>query len=299
MLDREDMMLILLSQKGFTLAETAIVLIIVGLLMGGLLQGQTLTQNARVIAEVSQIQAISNADRNFKTMFSLPPGDLPNAGSRFPGCPGVGGVNCNPFMCAPEPCAGGGDGIIGNPLWASQGFNPWLAPGYGTTTTGTITTNVDDERYLFWAHLSLTNLYNGVNINALASPTPYSCGVTHPLVKLGGCLQVGYNNGYVSPGNSVMLPGTGLSGTILVHETNNELTNPLSVTVGGNVLTPYQAWQVDIKMDDGRPGSGYVQAFGLQTSCFDTVTGNDMAAAPGYLQTVTTPDCGLMFRISG
>lgn len=44
------------SQKGFTLVEIAIVLVIIGLLLGGVLKGQELIQNARIKATQSEVQ---------------------------------------------------------------------------------------------------------------------------------------------------------------------------------------------------------------------------------------------------
>ncbi|TAL35563.1 MAG: prepilin-type N-terminal cleavage/methylation domain-containing protein, partial [Alphaproteobacteria bacterium] len=38
------------TQKGFTLVELAIVMTIIGLLIGGILKGQELMQNARITA---------------------------------------------------------------------------------------------------------------------------------------------------------------------------------------------------------------------------------------------------------
>ncbi len=47
------------AQAGFTLVELAIVMIIIGLLIAGVLKGQALISNAKVTAQVAQSQELS------------------------------------------------------------------------------------------------------------------------------------------------------------------------------------------------------------------------------------------------
>src|SRR5450631_879960 len=90
------------SQAGFTLVELAIVMIIIGLLIAGVLKGQQLIGNAKVTAQVAQIKAIDAATSTFKDMYAALPGDISNAITRLPNC-------------AAAPCGvnGGGDGNVG------------------------------------------------------------------------------------------------------------------------------------------------------------------------------------------
>jgi prepilin-type N-terminal cleavage/methylation domain-containing protein len=53
-------------QAGFTLVELAIVMIIIGLLIAGVLKGQALIANAQVTATVAQVKAIEAATSTFK-----------------------------------------------------------------------------------------------------------------------------------------------------------------------------------------------------------------------------------------
>jgi prepilin-type N-terminal cleavage/methylation domain-containing protein len=55
------------SQAGFTLVELAIVMIIIGLLIAGVLKGQELIANARVTSTVAQVKAIDAAILPLKT----------------------------------------------------------------------------------------------------------------------------------------------------------------------------------------------------------------------------------------
>ena len=49
------------NQKGFTLVELAIVMTIIGLLIGGVLKGQELMENARVTSTVAQVKGYEGA----------------------------------------------------------------------------------------------------------------------------------------------------------------------------------------------------------------------------------------------
>ena len=63
-------------QQGFTLVEIAIVLVIIGLLLGGILRGQELIQNARVRNIIDQQNGIKAAFFGFQDRFRMIPGDL-------------------------------------------------------------------------------------------------------------------------------------------------------------------------------------------------------------------------------
>jgi len=279
------------SEKGFTLVELAIVMTIIGLLIGGILKGQMLMQNARVTAEVAEAKAISAAHTTFKDMYNAVPGDMSGAGTRLVGCPTV--AACNPFVGSP----GAGDGIVGNPLYYSLG--PAVPGALGVVGTTLAPGVVNDETYLYWSHMLLANLIGDVTTAGLGAATAFSFGVTHPNVKLGGGFQVNYDAGYTQPGNSASTSITGLTGTVITQITGTELTaGTLSIAVAANALTPQQAAQIDLKMDDGQPSTGYVQAFGLQTSCYDVVAADGgSATAPVYKTSITTTDCGLQFRV--
>jgi prepilin-type N-terminal cleavage/methylation domain-containing protein len=63
------------GQRGFTLIEIAIVLVIVGLLLGGVLQGQQLIENSRVRGAVNDIKGIPAAAYSYMDRYSRFPGD--------------------------------------------------------------------------------------------------------------------------------------------------------------------------------------------------------------------------------
>lgn len=62
-------------QSGFTLVEIAIVLVIIGLLLGGVLKGQELIENAKVKSAVSELNGVAAANYGYLDRFRRLPGD--------------------------------------------------------------------------------------------------------------------------------------------------------------------------------------------------------------------------------
>jgi prepilin-type N-terminal cleavage/methylation domain-containing protein len=73
------------KQAGFTLIEIAIVLVIIGLLLGGVLKGQELIQGARVRNLISMQDGVKAAFFGFQDRFRAYPGDYANATSNING----------------------------------------------------------------------------------------------------------------------------------------------------------------------------------------------------------------------
>ena len=63
------------SEAGFTLVEIAIVMVIIGLLIGGVLKGQAMIQNAKVKRVVKQADELRAAVMSFYDKYGVYPGD--------------------------------------------------------------------------------------------------------------------------------------------------------------------------------------------------------------------------------
>ena len=68
------------QRRGFTLVELAIVLVIIGLLIGGILAAQSMISTARINAQVQQIGQFDAMVLNFKENYHYLPGDAPAFG---------------------------------------------------------------------------------------------------------------------------------------------------------------------------------------------------------------------------
>lgn len=265
------------TQKGFTLVELAIVMTIIGLLIGGILKGQELMQNARVTATIAQVRAYEAAVTTFRDKYDAIPGDMGNASARIPGC--LASVNCNPVAATAN------DSIVGAANWAAAWANQSIINNPPTV--------VATETELFWTHLLAADLISGVTNTALTATT-VGWRTSNPDAKVGGGFIVGNSDGTArlpgAPAAAALFP-SGMSLAIMLQPTTVLNT---STTTGAQPLTPGRAAQIDRKMDDGNPNGGYVQSYGLVTSCYAG------AAAPyTYLENLNALDCGLVMRIQG
>ncbi len=131
------------KQKGFTLIEIAIVLVIIGLLLGGVLKGQELINTARVRALNNTVDGITAAWFSFQDRYRAFPGDYTQASVNLPG----------------SPANGDGNGLVG----------------------GTTSTNPDVERAMVWMHLQSAGYITGGyddNTATVANADEYGCPVT-------------------------------------------------------------------------------------------------------------------------
>lgn len=95
------------NQRGFTLIEIAIVLVIITLLLGGILVGgASVIENARTASLLGQIKDLATASRDFKSRYGYYPGDLPNAATLITT---DGGVSAG---CSYAVSASVGNGIV-------------------------------------------------------------------------------------------------------------------------------------------------------------------------------------------
>lgn len=74
-----------MNNKGFTLIELSIVLIIIGLIIGGILAGQNLVQASNIQTLISGLQNYQTSLNTFKLKYNCLAGDCPNFTTFFSG----------------------------------------------------------------------------------------------------------------------------------------------------------------------------------------------------------------------
>ncbi len=91
------------KQTGFTLIEIAIVLVIIGLLLGGILKGQELITGAKVRNLISQVDGVKAAFFGFQDRYRAYAGDYSQAGANIAGvgANGNGNGRVEPLTVAP------------------------------------------------------------------------------------------------------------------------------------------------------------------------------------------------------
>lgn len=115
------------NQSGFTLIEIAIVLVIIGLLLGGVLKGQELITQAKIKNATNDFNAILVAVLGYQDRYKKLPGDDDTSAVRWPSATvATGGTT--------------GSGTI----------DGTLRPSPSTQETG-----------IFWAHLRLAGFITG------------------------------------------------------------------------------------------------------------------------------------------
>jgi prepilin-type N-terminal cleavage/methylation domain-containing protein len=118
------------KQSGFTLVEIAIVLVIIGLLLGGVLKGQALIDSAKVKGMASDFRAISTMLNGYQDRFRALPGDDPAAVAHLPtsiqatvATAGTGSINTGTWVGAAAAVAGNESSVFWNQVRLA-GFSP-------------------------------------------------------------------------------------------------------------------------------------------------------------------------------
>jgi prepilin-type N-terminal cleavage/methylation domain-containing protein len=215
------------AQSGFTLVEIAIVLVIIGLIVGAILVGRDLIEAAKINAQIAQINSYNTAVHAFESRYDALPGDISDpAATRF-GFAARG--------------SGGADGIDG------AGDGNYVIEGIMSVNTPNTNCGLcvpTGETTAFWSDPLGTNI--GITtVMGNAGPGQITAATMPqwlPRAKLG-------NNNYVYVYSQ---NGTNYYG---VSAVTDYFWSWLGSTPGA---TAAQAAAIDKKMDDGLPLSGSV-----------------------------------------
>jgi hypothetical protein len=241
------------GNAGFTLAEMAMVLLIIALAVGGILAGAEMADNSKYRNVISQINKYNAAANTFKSKYGCLPGDCRH-GVRN----GFGNYSCEldayHLSISPLPpyC---GDGFIGGQYSGGYTYN-----GVSGTKDGVESLN-------FWKHLYESRIldenFPGKDATTTSAgyytglgATSLSRGTDFPATKLEYIgIWVSYN--YFTKLTLAADP-TG-AGDRTIYNAFFLTTNPIAVNNASMPLnTPLENFRIDSKMDDGLPASGSV-----------------------------------------
>ena len=231
--------------EGFTLVELSIVLVIIGLIVGGIVEGQDMINASAERAQITQIEKYNQAVNTFRDKYNGIPGDL-----SIPLATQFG-------FTVPPDCTGQVGGRDGN----------GLIDGYVNPYAGLM-----GENALFWLDLYSAKLMDG-NVPVAGGTSGWGSNFS------GLCTA-----SITETDASTVLPAGKLGyGTLLhVYETRGAnwfmLANIASLSganshIRGNATIPVQqAYNIDKKIDDGFPTTGNVQAVYINGSQTNTTT---------------------------
>lgn len=254
------------SISGFSLVELSIVLVILGLLTGGILTGQNLIRAAEMRSLTVNFQKFQTATYTFRDKYFQLPGDMSNA-TNFWGAAGGSGTGSACFTVAStttETCNGDGNAIVNVP---AGGTGNWL---YG-------------ERFHFWKHLANAGLiegsYTGVSDDAS------SAVVTVP----------GLNVPQLQYGEIIIETQSRRTPSTNVNFFAGHFTNALIFAMR-DYIKPEEAWNIDKKMDDGKPGTGHIESFAASSTASPGCSTTDDPATGEYSLISEEEICPLFMR---
>jgi prepilin-type N-terminal cleavage/methylation domain-containing protein len=252
------------SRSAFTLVELAIVLVIVGLLVGGVLAGQELISQARMRSAVSQITSYKQAYTTFRTKYNCIAGDCSTIRNFF-------GATTQPDRVT----AGNGNGTI--EASNTGNLNGWDLTEYlnvfdHLAASKLITFSQYDETPWVVANNETGIMWPASKFEARGAAKAGNPAITRasdsPGIVIGNQVAVGY-----IPGGNVMHIGVckyrQWGGFYLAGECG---------------LNPWEGFHLDTKMDDGLPTSGQVI---VVPSGFYMTPGNGFSTGLPFCTTAT------------
>lgn len=215
---------------GFSLVELSIVLVIIGLLVGGILAGQSLIRAGELRKISTQADQYITAVHAFRDKYFALPGDFSRAtsiwGTDPDGCPN----NATRTRKIPT-CDGDANGTIN-----------------GTTSSGS-------EGLRFWQHLANAGLipgtYSGTGGAGASSSIAIGENIPAGIPGTGWWIRhlgdwPGGSGLYITNYGNIQMDIAG------ADSADTAAINPF--------LTPAEAWNIDTKRDDGMPGRGKLLA---------------------------------------
>jgi prepilin-type N-terminal cleavage/methylation domain-containing protein len=149
------------NHKGFTLVEMAIVLVIIGIILGGVLKGQELINNAKMKRLYNQYREIMAATYTYYDRYGKLPGDDSTANTR-------GGIWATAVN-------GDGNGIINANAAMTTNYVCVAVPGAPPA----------GEMCGIWQHLRMANIISGTTTSAVNPTNAYGGAISAANATIG------------------------------------------------------------------------------------------------------------------
>jgi hypothetical protein len=266
------------AKAGFTIIEIAIVMLIVGFLVAGILVGRDLVHQAELRSVLSDVSKYTTAVQTFRATYDCLPGDCRNA-TNFWGAEAV--CPDTPYTATPHTavCNGNGDGVIGT-------INDWTDMY---------------EIFRFWQELANAHLIGG-SYSGISAPAARNQGavtvVNTPPAGIANSTFIAYN---------LLNAGPNIPTWFFTNSVANAYLFGTNSPAGGSyipyfpVITGGDALALDQKIDDGLPATGHVFTYmptGPSTDPLYTAppcVSSTVAAAATYITTDNQIRCQLWF----
>lgn len=237
------------ARHAFTLIELSVVLVVIGLLVGGIMGGQYLVRQAEIQGTITDLTKYKSAYVQFRETYGMKPGDLTDAQDYW-----GADTNCTTTFTATDrvlkktTCNGDGDNLI---------------EAY--------------ENFRAWQHMADADLIDGAYTGVPGSGGAYHAVPDQnvPAGRLSGSAYYMDTYGPITNGADTVYNLLAKATDGLYFGTQTATNWPT-----GPVFTPRQQYQIDSKIDDGKPTTGNMFAFksGTNPNC---VTGTDYALTEG------------------
>lgn len=258
---------------GFTLTEVALVLVVVGLVIGGVLKGRELIHNARITATITEIKSIQTAVKSFRDTYSALPGDMRNASTRLP--------NCDNAICN-----GDGNGAIGNNNWSEPHERLMMLTPQAEMTRAWLhlqqagfIKNIENT-----IALDLAPAYGATNMAAAIPNTGYRLA-THVLARFSGLVD----DTWIHPRGIVLVLG---GSSLRLDRDLDEIVPP----------APWMLARIDRRIDDGKPETGAIIVSGRVSidgspGCYIQTNVSGGIILYDYAETVNQGNCSLVIAL--